>query len=292
MTFKIITADERLKEDNAKITAAIFGKPGVGKTSLLYTLDASSTLALDFEGGMLAVQNWKGDSIPLRTYQDAMDVACLIGGSNPAMRPQDPFSQDHYDHVKKVYPDINMNNYRTIFFDSISDLSHVAFQYAKTQPSAYNSKGVEDVRGAYGELGRQVVTLLKHLQHAPSKNVIFVGRLERVTDDFNREVFQPQMVGGMISREITGIIDEAISMSLFDYDAATGWKHNFDRGAHRGFVCQTNNPFGLPAKDRSGNLDLIEEPHLGHLMEKIAQRNKGDKPMQFGTPAVVAEKTA
>ena len=37
----------------------------------------------------------------------------------------------------------------------------------------------------------------------------------------------------------------------------------------RAFVCQTLNPFGFPAKDRSGRLDVIEVPHLGQLMAKI-----------------------
>ena len=35
-------------------------------------------------------------------------------------------------------------------------------------------------------------------------------------------------------------------------------------------VAHTLNTWGYPAKDRSGRLDLIEEPHLGRLMEKIA----------------------
>jgi len=30
----------------------------------------------------------------------------------------------------------------------------------------------------------------------------------------------------------------------------------------------------LPAKDRSGRLDLIEEPHLGRLIEKINAQQK------------------
>jgi hypothetical protein len=39
---------------------------------------------------------------------------------------------------------------------------------------------------------------------------------------------------------------------------------------YRAFVCHTLNTWGYPAKDRSGRLDAIEEPHLGRLMEKIA----------------------
>jgi hypothetical protein len=40
---------------------------------------------------------------------------------------------------------------------------------------------------------------------------------------------------------------------------------------YRAFVCQTLNPWGYPAKDRSGRLDQLEEPHLRRLMEKIRQ---------------------
>ena len=29
------------------------------------------------------------------------------------------------------------------------------------------------------------------------------------------------------------------------------------------------NPWGYPAKDRSGRLDVVEEPHLGRLISKI-----------------------
>lgn len=283
MAFKIITADERLSDSNTKSTIAIFGLYGVGKTSLLKTLDEKTTLCLDFEAGMKSVQDWKGDSIPLRSYQDAMDIACLIGGPNPSLRPQDPFSEQHYAHVKEQYKGVDLAKYKTVFFDSISDLTHVAMQYAKTQPGAYNKQGVEDIRGAYGELGRQVISMLKHLQHAPGVNMIFVGRLERIVDDFNREVWQPSMTGGMVGRELPGIVDEVISLAKFDYDETTGWKHNPDKGKERAFVCWNTNPFGLPAKTRSADVEMIEEPHLGKLLDKM-NRRQTPRPMNFGAP--------
>ena len=69
--------------------------------------------------------------------------------------------------------------------------------WAKTRPEAFSEKtGKPDTRGAYGLLAREVIGLLKHLQHAPGKTVIFVGILERVTDEFNRVTWQPQMEGG------------------------------------------------------------------------------------------------
>jgi hypothetical protein len=43
---------------------------------------------------------------------------------------------------------------------------------------------------------------------------------------------------------------------------------------YRAFVCTTLNPYGYPAKDRSGRLQTIEEPHLGRLMQKmVTQRS-------------------
>ena len=32
---------------------------------------------------MKAVQDWQGDSIPIRSWLDAVDIACLIGGVDP-----------------------------------------------------------------------------------------------------------------------------------------------------------------------------------------------------------------
>ena len=55
-----------------------------------------------------------------------------------------------------------------------------------------------------GLLAREVIALLKHLQHAPGKTVIFVGILERIVDEFNREHWQPQMEGGKAGARAAG----------------------------------------------------------------------------------------
>ena len=48
MTLPIILADQRLAERRG-IKAAIFGKSGIGKTSLLWTLNPDTTLFFDLE---------------------------------------------------------------------------------------------------------------------------------------------------------------------------------------------------------------------------------------------------
>jgi hypothetical protein len=279
MALHIVSTDERLAEANSKTTLAIFGPPGVGKTSLLWTLPASTTLCVDLEAGMKSVQDWSGDSIPIRAWLDAVDIACLIGGVDPSADPSAFFSAGHYQHVAETYPDLVqlIASKRIIFVDSITELTRQCMAWAKTRPEAYSEKtGKPDIRGAYGLLAREVITLLKHLQHAPGKTVIFVGVLERIVDEFNREHWQPQMEGGKAARELPAIVDQVITMSLFEADgdpgsaAGTGgWRHEPAKGQVRRLVCRSGNPYGLPAKDRSGRLDMTEPPDLAALLAKI-----------------------
>ena len=95
---RIITADERLAEPRG-IKGVLTGIAGIGKTSQLWTLDAARTLFLNLEAGELAVQGWPGDEVRIRDWELARDLACWIGGPNPAMRPDQSYSQEHFRRV-------------------------------------------------------------------------------------------------------------------------------------------------------------------------------------------------
>ena len=285
MAFRIITADERLSAAENKTSLAIFGPPGIGKTTLLKSLPADETVCLDLEAGMKSVQDWRGDSIPVRSFTDFRDLVVLIGGHDPAQHPQSWYGAEYHAWLQQQYLGTGIEDFlarkRIVFVDSITDLTRQAMAYARQQPEAFSERtGKPDVRGAYGLLGREVIQALKHLQHARGKTVIFVGVLEKVTDEFGATTWQPQMEGTKAGRELPGIVDQVVSMQLFGRDAKGDWTLD-ETSAERRLVCRSGNPWGLPAKDRSGRLDVTEPPDLGALIAKI----DGRAPAQSATPS-------
>jgi hypothetical protein len=57
---------------------------------------------------------------------------------------------------------------------------------------------------------------------------------------------------------------------------------------YRAFVCQTLNSWNYPAKDRSGMLDVLEEPNLGKLLEKMSGVVQ-NKPLEFVNPNEITQ---
>lgn len=262
MALPIISADVRIQEKNG-VKAVLLGISGIGKTSQLKTLPEASTLFVDLEAGDLAVKDWHGDSIRPTTWTEFRDLVVFLAGPNPVLPKEAAFSTAHFAHVCERYGDpAQLDKYDTYFVDSITVLARLCFAWCKTQPAAFSEKtGKPDSRGAYGLLGQEMLTALTHLQHVRGKHVIFVSILDEKMDDYNKRVFMPQIEGSKTALELPGIVDEVITLTELKTEAGE---------PYRAFVCHTINPFSLPAKDRSGKLDMIEPPHLGNLIRKCA----------------------
>ncbi|MEG9862791.1 MAG: ATP-binding protein [Flavobacteriales bacterium] len=261
MSFPIITADQRLAEKRG-VSGCIFGRSGIGKTSLLWSLDEKKTLFFDLEAGDLAVEGWEGDTIRPRTWPECRDFAVFIGGPNPALRDEQPYSQAHFEAVCERFgnPAV-LNKYDTVFVDSITVAGRLCLQWCKGQPQAMSERtGKPDSRGAYGLHGQEMIGWLTHLQHTRNKNLWFVGILDERLDDYNRKVYAPQIDGAKTALELPGVVDQVITLAELVDDNSV---------PYRAFINHTLNPYGYPAKDRSGRLDMIEAPHLGKLMKKI-----------------------
>lgn len=262
MTFRIISAEERMAESR-RIKAVIFGPSGVGKTSLLRGL-REPALLIDLEAGDLALRDWTGASVRVRTFEEARDIACLIGGPNPAAGPQDPYGQAHFDYVEQTLGkrDEVLAGIETVFWDSISVLSRLCYVWAEKQPENIAKNGAKDTRGAYGTVGREMLRLLSHVQHTRDKNVVFVGILDAKTDDFGRPTWTPQMEGSKTGLELPGIVDLVLTMQFLADEQGV---------KHRVFFSSADNQFGYPAKDRSGKLAPIMKADLQAVFDDINQ---------------------
>lgn len=257
---KIISASDRLLE-NKGVKALIVGPAGVGKTTLLRTVDPKSVLFIDLEAGDLAVQDVKVDCLRPRTWEECRNIGVYLGGPNPALPPTAIYSQAHYDAVKDEFGENSgLGKYDTYFIDSITVAGRLCFKWCEQQPESFNERGKKNTLGTYGLMGREMLGWLTQLQHTRDKNVIFVGILEKHTDEFNVTRWELQIEGGKTGKELPGIVDQIITMQFIDFG---------DGKPVRAMVCNEPNQWGYPAKDRAGRLEQIEEPHLGKLLAKL-----------------------
>jgi hypothetical protein len=260
---KIIAADQRLA-DHRGAKMLIVGPTGVGKTSLLRSTALSSTLFIDIESGDLAVQDLAVDTLRPRTWPECRDLAVALAGANPAVPADTCYSAGHLAAVQDRFggPE-QLGRYATYLVDSITAAGRLSFAWSSQQSESFSDRtGKKDLRGAYGLHAREMIAWLMHLQHARGINVIFVGVLETVTDDFNRIEHRLQLEGSRTGRELPAIVDQVVTYHWIDFG---------DGVPTRSFVCTAPNRWQYPAKDRSGRLDQIEEPHLGRLLDKLTR---------------------
>ena len=104
------------------------------------------------------MQDWRGDSIPVRSFTDFRDLAVLIGGPDPAQHPQSWYGAEYHAWPAAAvsrhrHRGLSSREKRIVFVDSITDLTRQAMAYARQQPEAFSERtGKPDVRGAYGLL--------------------------------------------------------------------------------------------------------------------------------------------
>lgn len=138
-----------------------------------------------------------------------------------------------------------------ICLDSISEIAEVVLSHEK--------KVSKDPRQAYGALQEQMTALIRAFRDLPGRNVYFSCKMEKVKDEQTGALlYSPSLPGAKLGQGIPYFFDEVFVLRV---------EKGEDGQTYR--MIQTSGDYSYVAKDRSGCLDLYEQPNLQAIAAKI-----------------------
>lgn len=153
-----------------------------------------------------------------------------------------------YDYVANT---ADGQAFQWVCLDSISEIAEVVLNYEK--------KNTKDPRQAYGALAEKMTDLIRAFRDLPGRNVLFLCKQEKSKDEqTGAMLYSPSMPGNQLKNAIEYFFDEVLTLRV-EKDAdgnPTRW-------------LQTQRDFNYSAKDRSGALDMFEQPDISSIAAKI-----------------------
>lgn len=139
----------------------------------------------------------------------------------------------------------------TVCIDSLTEIAEVILSNAKRQ--------TKDPRQAYGELIDKMLMTVKAFRDLPGKHIYMSSKMEPVKNEITGvSTYVPSMPGTKVGPQLPYLFDEVFRM---------GTNKTQDGASYR--FLQTQPDLQYEAKDRSGALDFLEPPDLGHIINKI-----------------------
>jgi AAA domain len=270
---------ERNMENSDYIPSKIFicGDNNVGKTSLLYTLPAESTLFVSIEAGESSVKDWVKDNeerIMRPLTWDRCVKLCSAFCRHDATVSSGDYSRSHHveclEELYGKYGKERVDGIKNVFIDSMTEASRLALRHFKSIPEN-KTNGYK----LYGDLGSEMVKWMSHWQKNSKVNVFFLCLLNKGTikyskgnTEYEELKYSLQLEGEKASKELVGIFDQILTMAPLLSKRGEPLKN--DKGqTYRGLYTDKYNDFGYPCRDRTGALKPIDAPHLGRILEKI-----------------------
>lgn len=232
-----------------RLKLLIYGRAGVGKTTLASTLPGK-TLIVSAESGLLSISKFDIPVFDITIDDDGFSI---------------PISK-RFEKLREVLryleTDEAIKTYDNIFIDSLTEISQNLIE--KLQIEIPDSK---DTIKMWGEYAKTMKAFVKAFRDLPYYNVIFSALEKEEQDEFKRKFIRIN-VQGSIGSDLPAFFDE-----VFYY---TSIENKED--ATEGRILITQSSSRIVAKDRSGTLNPYEEPNLSLIFKKIQtqQKQKGE----------------
>lgn len=172
---------------NKGVTVLVYGRPGVGKTTLCAT--APNPIILSAESGLLSLDDY---DIPTLTISNIEDLS------------------DAYEYLT-TNPEGMV--YETICLDSVSEIAE--------QILAEEKGNTKDGRKAYGEMQDRMNKILRMFRDIEGKNVYFSAKMEKIQTDTGALIYAPSMPGTKLGQGIGYFLDEVFALGVMT-DTETG----------------------------------------------------------------------
>lgn len=157
---------------------------------------------------------------------------------------------DLRDTYRWAHSSTEARQFASIGMDSVSDIAEIVLANAKIKN--------KDGRAAYGDLIEQMTKVIKEYRDLAGYHVYMSAKSERIKDDVTGAMLSgPMMPGNKLGQAMPYFPDELFYLGI-EGTGASSYRY-----------LRTQPDFMYAAKDRSGVLDPIEEPHLGKIIDKI-----------------------
>lgn len=227
-----------------------YARSGMGKTVLCST--APNPVIISAEAGLLSLKR--------------QNLERLFGFGNPSITYDMPVIQvNTIEQLIEAELWARTSNearqFQTVCVDSISEIAEVVLAKAK--------KDAKDPRQAYGVLLDKIIMVIKAFRDLPGKHVLMLAKEEQIKDGDTGVILRgPAMPGAKAGPAAPYLFDEVFNLNKAK-DAQSGMEYRYLR---------TQPDLKYDAKDRSGALAVIEQPHIGYIIDKILR--DGNNPAQ------------
>lgn len=167
---------------NSGIKILVYGMAGVGKTTLIQTLE--SPIIISAEGGLLSLQNC---NIP---YVEVKNLAGLA---------------ESYEWLAKSE---EAKQYKSVALDSVSEIGEVLLSEAK------QSSTNKDGRAVYGETNDRMSQVIRRFRDLPGRHVYFSAKAEKTQTEEGALLYSPSMPGKTLTQSLPYFFDEVLALKI------------------------------------------------------------------------------